>query len=94
MSLFSCFDSLHVNLNFLDGKGKGIFILGDTNCDFYHRETSPSHIVKLRELYDLFGMMQIINEPTRVTLEVSTLIDHIAMTNSNHIVKYYLVYCA
>ena len=31
-----------------------VFILRATNCDFCHRETSPSHIVKLRELYDLF----------------------------------------
>ena len=74
----SCFDSLHENLSFLDGEGKEIIILGDTNCDFCHRDTTPSHIVQLRELYDLFDMKQIIKEPTRVTLDSSTLIDHIA----------------
>ena len=48
-------------------------------------------------------MTQIIEEPTRVTLDGSTLIDHIATTNCNNIVEsgvlkislsdHYLVYC-
>ena len=83
----SCFDSLHENLSFLDGEGKEIIILGDTNCDFCHRDTTPSHIVQLREVYDLFDMKQIIKEPTRVTLDSSTLIDHIATTNCNNITE-------
>ena len=99
----SCFDNLHENLSFLDGEGKEIIILGDTNCDFCHRDTTPSHIVQLRELYELFYMKQIIKEPTRVTLDSSNLIDHIATTNCNNITKsgvlkiclsdHYLVYC-
>ena len=99
----SCFDSLHENLSFLDGEGKEIIILGDTNCDFCHRDTTPSHILQLRELYDLFDMKQIIKEPTRVTLNSSTLIDHIATTHCNNITEsgvlkislsdHYLVYC-
>ena len=99
----SCFDSLHENLSFLDGEGKEIIILGDTNCDFCHRDTTPSHILQLRELYDLFDMKQIIKEPTRVTLDSSTLIDHIATTHCNNITEsgvlkislsdHYLVYC-
>ena len=99
----SCFDSLHVNLSFLDGEGKEIIILGDTNCDFCHKDTTPSHILHLRELYDLFDMKQIIKEPTRVTLDSSTLIDHIATTHCNNITEsgvlkislsdHYLVYC-
>ena len=99
----SCFDNLHENLSFLDGEGKEIIILGDTNCDFCHRDTTPSNIVQLRELYELFDMKQIIKEPTRVTLDSSTLIDHIATTNCNNITEsgvlkiclsdHYLVYC-
>ena len=82
---------------------KEIIILGDTNCDFCHRDTTPSHILQLRELYDLFDMKQIIKEPTRVTLDSSTLIDHIATTHCNNITEsgvlkislsdHYLVYC-
>ena len=58
----SCFDSLHENLSLLDGEGKEIIILGDTNCDFCHRDTTPSHIVQLCEQYELFDMKQIIKE--------------------------------
>ena len=99
----SCFDSLHENLSYLDGEGKEIIILGDTNCDFSNRDANPSHVVRLRELYDLFGMKQVVSDPTRVTLESSTLIDHIATANCNNIIEsgviktglsdHYLVYC-
>ena len=54
-------------------------------------------------LHDLFGMTQLINVPTRVTLDSSTFIDHTATTNCNNIVEsgvleiklsgHYLVYC-
>ena len=99
----SCFDSLQENLSFFDREGKEIIILGDTNCDFSHANNNPSHVVQLHELYDLFGMTQLIKEPTRVTLDSSTLIDHIATTNCNNIAEsgvleislsdHYLVYC-
>ena len=59
--------------------------------------------MQLRELYDLFDTKQIIKVPTRVTLDRSTLIDHIATTNRNNITEsgvlkiglsdHYLVYC-
>ena len=99
----SCFDSLHENLSFLNDEWKEFFILGYANCNFWHRETCPSHIVKLRNLNDLFGMTQITNEPCRVTLEGSTLIDHTATINCNNILEsgvlkisfsdHYPVYC-
>ena len=82
---------------------KEIIILGDTNCDFNHANNSPSHVVQLRDLYDLVGMTQLIKKSTRVTLDSSTLIDHIATTNCNNIADsgvleinlsdHYLVYC-
>ena len=43
--------------------------------------------VQLRELYDLFDMKQIIKELTRVALDTSTLIDHIATTNCSNITE-------
>ena len=61
-----------------------MILLGDTNCDFSDLSTTDanlSHISHLHELYDLFGMSQVIKEHTRVTIETSTLIDHIATTN-------------
>ena len=51
----------------------------------------------------LFGFRQMINEPTRETLDISTLIDHVATNTSANIVDsgvlkislsdHYLVYC-
>ena len=80
--------------------------LGDTNCDFSDLSTTDanlSHISHSHELYDLFGMSQVIKEHTRVTIETSTLIDHIATTNQANIADsgvyktclsdHYLVYC-
>ena len=102
----SCFGSLEENLRYFDRENKEIILLGDTNCDFSNCSTldaNLSNISHLRELYDIFGMSQIINEPTRVTIDTSTLIDHIATTNLINIADsgvyrislsdHYLVYC-
>ena len=67
-------------------------------------DANLSHISHLHELYDLSGMSQVIKEHTRVTIETSTLIDHIAATNQTDIADsgvyktclsdHYFVYCA
>ena len=79
--------------------------MGDTNCDFFFIEGSGGggHSSHLKELYDLFGLKQIIEEPTRVTLVTSTLIGHISTSNINNISEsgaikttfsdHFLVYC-
>ena len=41
----------------------------------------------MRSFYDSFGFKQLINEPTRVTLDTKTLIDHIATTDPKNIVN-------
>ena len=55
------------------------------------------------DLYELFSFKQLIEEPTRVTLTTSSIIDHIATTSARNIVKSgvyevsmndnYMVYC-
>ena len=57
----------------------------------------------MSNIYDLFGFRQMINEPTRETLDTSTLIDHVATNTPANIVDsgvlkillsdHYLVYC-
>ena len=102
----SCFECLEENLRYFDGENKEMILLGDTNCDFSDFSTTDanlSYISHLRELYDLFGMSQVIKEHTRVTVETSTLIDHIATTNQSNIADsgvfktclsdHYLIYC-
>ena len=37
--------------------------------------------VHMDSIYDMFGLAQLIQEPTRVTLDTATLIDHIATSH-------------
>ena len=57
----------------------------------------------LCSIYDLLSFTQLIGEPARVTLETTTLIDHIATTCPNNVLEsgvfkismsdHYIVYC-
>ena len=107
------FDLLENCLQFLDREDKEIILLGDTSCDILakysktgHASTIddlPAHSLHLLEIYNLFGLHQLIESPSRETLTTTTLIDHIATTNKSNIVTYgvhktslsdhYLVYC-
>ena len=58
---------------------------------------------KVLELYNAYGLKQLINEPTRETLSTSTLIDHVAVSDHRKIVEsgvlkialsdHYMIYC-
>ena len=68
-----------------------MIILGDTNCDFSLKvddeySSSLKNTAHSLEIYDLFGLTQMIGEPTRVTLTTSTLIDHIATNKPENVV--------
>ena len=45
-----------------------------------------NHARPMSAMYDLFSFKQLIQEPTRVSLTTSSLIDHIATTCPNNIV--------
>ena len=57
----------------------------------------------MTSLYEVFISNQLIKEPTRVTLDTSSIIDHIATTCARHVIKsgvdevcmsdHYMVYC-
>ena len=81
-----------------------IIILGDTNCDFsLPRPSDVNHSSLLQEIYDLFGLRQLIEEPTRITLHSSSLIDHITTSEYKNISEsgviktslrdHFLIYC-
>ena len=59
-----------------------MFILGDLNCDMLKAD-SDSNIPtkKIKSLYELYQLTQLINEATRVTMTTTSLIDHI-VTNT------------
>ena len=88
------FDKLEQVLQFFESEGKEIILLGDTNCDLLHRDTAcnldhviPNHVKRIVNIYDSYGLKQLITEPTRETIHTSTLIDHIAVSNTNNIVE-------
>ena len=100
------FNELEHVLSYLDQEGKEIILVGDTNCDLAKTKADQpmdNDVKHLCNLYELFSLKQLIKEPTRVTLNTSTIIDHIATTCVRNIVDsgvlevslsdHYLVYC-
>ena len=100
------FSKLENVLSFLDKEGKEIILLGDTNCDLTPKQAEQpidNNSKHMLDLYELFSFKQLIEEPTRVTLTTSSIIDHIATTSARNIVKsgvyevsmsdHYMVYC-
>ena len=100
------FDKLEKVLSYLDKEGKEIILLGDTNCDFTTKQADQpidNDTRHVASLYELFSFNQLIKEPTRVILDTSSIIDHIATTCARNIIKYgvhevsmsdhYMVYC-
>ncbi len=58
----------------MDAENLEYFLLGDINVDLLSTATSPNR-AKLVEIFDIYGLEQMIKEPTRVTAKSSTLID-------------------
>ena len=77
MSLFNEFEEL---VNKIDAGNWEFFLLGDINVDLMP-DTTLANAVKLKHIYDIYGLEQLITEPTRVTRNSSTLID-LCITNS------------
>ena len=59
-----------------------MYILGDLNCDMLKTdEDSSVPTKKIKTLYELYQLSQLIDEATQVTMTTSSLIDHIIVTN-------------
>ena len=80
------FEKLENVLLFLEHEGKEVILLGDTNCDLSDAN-SPCHVKSIKDIYATYGLKQLIKEPTRVTVQSSTLIDHIAVSDTDNIVE-------
>ena len=83
-----------------------MILLGDTNCDFTRIKSDQiidNNAKHMANVYRLFNLVQLVEKPTRVTLETATIIDHIATTCTRNIIKvgvreaslsdHYMVYC-
>ena len=64
----------------IDAESKELYILGDVNCNLLPE--ASAHISSyLTNIFDIYGLSQLITEPTRVTPVSKTLID-LCITNS------------
>ena len=76
---FDCFETL---IKQIDDENREMYIPGDLNCNLLQEKALfnvPTS--KLNSIYELYQLSQLINEPTRVTLTTSSLIDHV-VTNT------------
>ena len=64
----------------LDAENLEFFILGDLNVNL-DQSIESSNKNTLNEIFDIYGLDQLIQEPTRVTESSSSLID-LCLTNS------------
>ena len=64
----------------IDAESKELYILGDVNCNLLP-EASAHISSHLTDIFDIYGLSQLITEPTRVTPVSKTLID-LCITNS------------
>ena len=70
---FSYFESF---IGRLDAGNVEYYLLGDLNCELGGAVLDRNSRL-LTDIADLYGMHQLINEPTRITESSSTIIDHI-----------------
>ena len=71
-------------------KSSNIFLLGDFNCNLLiegnqesNTNISNANINKLRSIFEMFNMQNVIQEATRLTITSSTLIDLIVTTRKD-----------
>ena len=89
-NLVSSFDKLEMVLLYLHSEGKEIILLGDTSCDLTAEQAWQPIDNDTRHvncLYGLFSFNQLVREPTRVTVNSSSIIDHVATNCANNIIK-------
>ena len=81
-SLPEFFDDFEKLIKAIDNENKEVYILGDLNCNMLKTDKDASiPTKKIKSLYELYQLTQMIDEATRVTMTTSSLIDHI-VTNT------------
>ena len=89
-NLIGSFDELEKAIAYLDKEDKEMIFLGDTNCDLtqvpYGRslQSNARHMINI---FELNSFRQLVEKPTRVTLDSATIIDHVATPNDENIIK-------
>ena len=75
-STVDLFPKLEELLKSLEPDDTEIIFMGDLNCDLF--KTNDNDTKHIKKIYDMFKLRQMINQPTRVTGDTKTLIDHMA----------------
>ena len=76
--IFSRFEIL---VDKIDSENNDFYLLGDLNCDMLHNRSNYHISSNLTNIFDIYGLSQMISEPTRITSTSRTLID-LCITNS------------
>ena len=75
-SLPTFFDDLEKLIKAIDNENKEMYILGDLNCNMLKTDKDANiPTKKIKSLYELYQLTQMIDEATRVTMATSSLID-------------------
>ena len=80
VSLFNEFEEL---VNKVDAGNWEFFLLGDIKVDLMV-DTTSANAVKLKHIFDIYGLDQLITELTRITLSSRSLID-LCITNTHQL---------
>ena len=80
------FEALEAIVRAVDMESKEQIIIGDFNCN-YLMDRNNMHLSQLKQLSSTYQFQQLINEPTRITLNSSTLIDVILINEPSRILK-------
>ena len=68
---FDHFETLNI---VIDNEDKKMYILGDLNCDTLKTDNDSNTPTKrIRSLYEVYQLSQLIDEPTRITMSTSSL---------------------
>ena len=76
---------LLAHLAILDAENIEYYLMDDLNCDLSSKELDHNS-TKLLNIADLYNLHQVINEPTRITISSSTMIDLIFTNTVDKIV--------
>ena len=80
-------------MRYLESADKNFTLLGDTNFDYCvvvqesSVENLPNNTKQLENLYNSFGLKQLINKATRETIDTSSIIDHIAINIASNLIE-------
>ena len=84
-SLISTFSYFETLVGRIDAENIEYYLMVDLNCDLSSKELDHNS-TKLMNIADLYNLHQVINEPTRITISSSTMIDLIFTNTVDKIV--------